>query len=936
MRCFLGASSPALPAAARWLVESLPGGPAALGDALVVVPGGRAQRRLMEMLIEQAEGRAIEPPTIVTLGGLARRLLPAGGPAVAGELASLLAWASVLREAEPAVLGALVPMAPGRDDWPGWWSLGQRVLEATDALGAQLLSLQDAADRLSGSIDADRWFALAALDRRYHALLAERGLVDAHQARRDAIAKGACEHGGPVVLVATADLQPVHERMLACLDASRSPVFSLVFADASDAEGFNAWGGLVGSYWSARPPRIADAGLSFVDRPGDQAAAVLSVVGDWADADADAVSADAITVGLGDAALVGPVARTLGFAGLPVRHAAGKPVSASRPALLLRALGAFADGLRFDSLAALLRHPDIERHIAGHADAPTASWLTLLDRYATDHLAARPAGGWLGDPQTVRALDAVYQAAKSLLPEPVNAQRPLDAWAGPIGSALSAVYGGRRLSRHAEEDRPVVAALETIGIVLEQIGALDDSQTPHCTFSQAVALVLDRVAGQSIPEPGGTPAIELVGFLELLLDDAPYLVVAGMNEQHVPEPPRHSALLPEGVAQALGLPGDAHRLARDGYALSAILGSRAASGVHLVAGRRSIEGDPLLPSRLLLGGGDDTLARRIGSFVEEQGDARAPAPTLLTPGKHDRFLIPRPVLPDRPITRLSVTAFRDYLACPYRFYLKHVLRLETLGDRALEMPAPRFGSLAHRALQALASRDAGTLEDAEAIASRLGSALDHAFTASFGHDPPIAARLQLEQLRYRLESFAPLQARMVREGWRITEHERAYETTVHVDGEPFTIKGQVDRIDRHERGGLRVIDYKTSDQARSPEQTHRKTQRGVRVWTDLQLPLYLDLLAGHGVDRSTELGYLNLPKKTGDTSFVAAPWGEDDLESARQTRDHVIRQVRAGVFWPPSGSPGYDDGLAGLCGDAAADREGLIRASAAADGGASP
>jgi inactivated superfamily I helicase len=927
-RWFLGASSPALPAAVRWLTEALPGGSAALGEALIVVPGGRAQRRLMELLAEHAQGEPLVPPTIVTLGGMARRLLPAGGSAVAGELASLLAWSSVLREAEPGLLAEFIPNAPGRDDWPGWWALAEQIAHAADELSAQLLSFQDAAERLADQSEAGRWSALAELDRRYHALLAERGWVDAHAALRDAIETGACEHDAPVVLVATADLQPVHERALSCL---ASPVHALVFADESDAAGFDRWGGLVDAYWSARPQRFGDAQLSFADRPSDQAAAVLSTIGGWAHA--HDTPADAITVGLGDASLAGPVGRTLAFAGLPVRHAAGKPVGKSRPVLLLKALADFADGLRFDKLAALLRHPDAERYVVRQSDASPASWLILLDRYASDHLAARPVGGWLGEPETARAMDAVYQSARSLLPEPVNAQRALDAWAEPIGQALSAVYGERRLNRHAEEDRPVVAALDAIGGVLEQLVALDAAHAPHCTFAQAVALVAKRVAGAAIPEPGGTPAIELVGYLELLLDDAPHLVLAGMNEQHVPQPPRHSALISEGVRRELGLPGDTHRLARDGYALSAILGCRAESHTRLVAGRRTSDGEPLLPSRLLLAADDDTLVRRVSDFVDEQGESEISASTMLTPGKSDRFLIPRPAVPDKPITTLSVTAFRDYLACPYRFYLKHVLRLQALDDQALEVPATHFGTLAHRALQTLAAPDARAIDDAEALAARLSSALDRAFTKAFGHDPPVAARVQLEQLRYRLSSFAPLQAKLVREGWRITEHERAYETTIEVDGKPFTIKGQVDRIDRHESGAYRVIDYKTADSAKSPEQTHRKTVDGARVWSDLQLPLYLDLLAGQGVDRSAELGYINLPKKTGDTSYVAAGWSADELESASETRDFVIRQVRAGVFWPPGDPPNFDDGLAGICGDAAMDRPGLVRASRRDGGG---
>jgi len=91
-------------------------------------------------------------------------------------------------------------------------------------------------------------------------------------------------------------------------------------------------------------------------------------------------------------------------------------MAGSRPVVLLRALGEFSGGLRFDKLAALLRHPDAEGWVARESGGPTRPWLSLLDRYATDHLAARPVGGWLGNEKEVEAMEHVYRAAVSLLP----------------------------------------------------------------------------------------------------------------------------------------------------------------------------------------------------------------------------------------------------------------------------------------------------------------------------------------------------------------------------------------------------------------------------------------------------------------------------------------------------------------------------------------
>eukprot|EP00752_Nemacystus_decipiens_P013504 g11962.t1 len=522
---------------------------------------------------------------------------------------------------------------------------------------------------------------------------------------------------------------------------------------------------------------------------------------------------------------------------------------------------------------------------------------------------------------------AQRSAGKAIVPPRVVTVGGLGDRLLPADSALvlREVYGDQTLQRYAEADRPLVVALEQVMATLQSLVKIEPSLAPHCSFAQAVTLVISQVAGQAIPDPGGKPAIELVGYLELLLDDAPRLVIAGMNEQHVPEPPRVSPLLPEGVRRSVGLADDAHRLARDGYALSTMLASR--DGMRLIVGKRSADGDPLLPSRLLLKTDDETMVRRVRDFTAEPEEPASSTPTLLTPGKHDRFVMPMPLLPDEPITSLPVTAFRDYLACPYRFYLKHVLRLDTLDDNAVEVSARGFGTLAHEALRVLAGEDMRAVTDERLIADRLSSALDTAFKRRFGSEPPVAARVQREQLRYRLQAFAPKHAETVKAGWRIEHEEKTRTAKVMVDGQPFTIRGQIDRIDKHPEHGWRLIDYKTADTAKGPAKTHRKKVDGVEQWADLQLPLYLDLAADLGVDRSAQLGYINLPKKVSDAQyglFDLAGWDADLLEQARERRDVVIRQVRAGVFWPPSEPPVFDDGLRQLCGDE------VVRASAGA------
>ena len=60
----------------------------------------------------------------------------------------------------------------------------------------------------------------------------------------------------------------------------------------------------------------------------------------------------------------------------------------------------------------------------------------------------------------------------------------------------------------------------------------------------------------------------------------------------------------------------------------------------------------------------------------------------------------------------------------------------------------------------------------------------------------------------------------------------------------MTLHGRIDRIDQRD-GQWAILDYKTGDTARTPQETHFKSNE----WVDLQLPLYLKLAQTLGIER---------------------------------------------------------------------------------------
>ena len=196
----------------------------------------------------------------------------------------------------------------------------------------------------------------------------------------------------------------------------------------------------------------------------------------------------------------------------------------------------------------------------------------------------------------------------------------------------------------------------------------------------------------------------------------------------------------------------------------------------------------------------------------------------------------------------------------------------------------------------------------------------------YGAELTLPLIVQLESARQRLARAAEVQAEQRAAGWVIEHVERKFELALGA----IVVSGKIDRVERHAgTGAVRVIDYKTSDKGLPPLAAHVRSVRGEEiapdwarftmggkelVWTDLQLPLYLEALAGEfGVMAGA--GYFNLPKAVSDTALV--PWEDYDAAwrvAARRCAEGVAAGVTAEIFWPPAEvlPRDEDDAFAGL------------------------
>jgi len=354
---------------------------------------------------------------------------------------------------------------------------------------------------------------------------------------------------------------------------------------------------------------------------------------------------------------------------------------------------------------------------------------------------------------------------RSLLPEYLHVRKPLPDWSEPIAAVLRSVYAAVSLETDDEPTSRLGNALGMIGNALRDQSMLPVglALTPSMTFGDAIRFTLSRLSDQVIARESMADAIELLGWLELQLDDAPVLIVTGFNERNIPQSSHGDGLLPDGIASDLGLMDNDRRYARDAAALTAILHSR--DSVTLIAARQGAEGDPLMPSRLWLRCNREHLPARVTRFYPKERPLRI-TPIAWPCAPANQLLIPAPLPPATPMTRLPVTAFRTYLDCPYRFYLKYILKMQTVSDAVVELDARQFGILIHDVLGAFGKSGLTQSTDADAVFRLLESNLAELSVARFGEDPPAAVLIQVEQIRQRLLAFARWQVEEVAKGWR--------------------------------------------------------------------------------------------------------------------------------------------------------------------------
>lgn len=936
-RHFLGSDRPALAAAVEYLRATFAGPDKLdLSRVVVVLPGRRAGRRLLELLSDSRNTtcRDVRPPRIVTFDRLPELLYPLLRPA-ADELTQLLVWWKAVTGFSGDELSAVLPHPPRQDAFNAWLAVCESLRRQHTELAGEGLDFEDVLKTLKSineTPEADRWACLHRIQQAYLSRMDDAGLWDLQTARIQAVRRRECRTDFSIVLLATTDMNGIMRSMLKAIEDC---VSVLIHADSAKAELFDEFGCVRPERWQSRELLIPDEVVRIAGSPEEQADRVLSELRLL-----QPVATDEVTIGVADESLHPVLRQKLAASGTAVNLPVGRPLSKSRPWQLLDAVSRHLGSARedqapgFATLNDLVRHPDlygwmdqgIQRIAVCERDhdasaIPHVLWLNELDAYCADHLQAAPGvvlgSGWrrrvveatcsaverwlllllddagsetppaamVADRKSQRQLDFEQGAAlpQKSLRRLTEIRRTPAEWSAGIMRLLHAIYSEKVMTGVSGEAAGGTAlCLSSLRELHDHLQEISPEIQPRCNVMQALQFLLGRIEDTTMPPEWSETGVELMGWLDLPLDDAPFLILTGFNDGAVPATSGGDAFLPNRVRQLLGLNDNQRRYARDACALEAVLTGRR---TILVMGRADAAGNPLTPSRLWFACDSAAAVRRIGQFYSpesEDPEANSTDVNVVTESAAGSgFIIPKPAAGALQPKVLAVTAFRDYLQCPYRYFLRRELNLQFIPDDVRELDAASFGNLIHDVLNAFGESPVRGAADTDVILDFLMQELQRLARLQFGRSRSATVSVQLRMVEARLAAFAVWQATHAAEGWRILMTEQKVQSPGFQDlqGRELILEGRIDRIDRHlESGEHLVLDYKTSEQPSTPEKTHRSNG----VWRDLQLPLYRLLVRSLGIRGTVRLGYVLLPGDSGQTGLAMAEWTDADLDAAEE------------------------------------------------------
>ena len=802
--------------------------------------------------------------------------------------------------------------------------------------------------------EIDRWKYFSKIKENYLSILDENNLWDVQVARRYALAfkqPGDFEIDFDIILAGIVDLNQVQK---AILDQVSDRVTVLIYAPKTQGdndERFDKYGALNVEYWSKDLScPLSDDQIIQVEKPEEQAYCAFEFIRQLS----NNFTPDQITIGAPDDKMIPFIQAAAEELGLQIDNSVGQPVTSTAPYALLQALLELLETSSFESFANLVRHPAVYAVISSVTTGSRKDLLSAIDNYQLEYFSydipsdddiKRGLHNTYPDSDIHQDIDLVGRAMEEIRTWLASLLSKKEAGSKDLRKIIELLskkeiepkdlqqFVENIFKKFPDEDDGYSVVVKTIIKSSEKLGNISKDFTGKLTLKSVLKLILMRMQSFSLSngsensdalddeqdesdQKSSKPMIHVAGWLELVWDRAPVLAILSLNEGVVPQSINANLFLPNELRKELGILDNNRRFARDAYALKMMAASKSRQNLLAIFSKSDTKGKATLPSRLLFN--KDRYISQANVFFDndapltkyklKQPDSDAFNPALSS--RADAYQWAEKNLSGNVfkgvVKSISATRFKDYIECPFRFFLTNVAGIQQ-NDYALnELPATSFGTIIHQVLNEWANKELVSgnnnwRPEPDQLSDQLYEMVDKLFKRMFPASVLPGIVIQKEIIKQRLRAFAEFQHTW--EGKIIAVERDLNQIVSFKDNEEMTLMGRIDRIDLLPNGDIVLLDYKTSGTGKNPKSDHIKKGD----WINLQLPIYrrlflanMDLFSDYiQKETNVRVGYVNISKEK-IAKFEDPQWEDSDFESALEAAEDIMEKIHNGIFWPPA------------------------------------
>jgi len=857
-------------------------------DVMIVLPGSRSGRRLLEILCEKLaiENALFSPPQFLTPGKFCEFLINFPEiDKIASDVEEIFAWILALENENEALKTLLnKPVVENYNYLP----FAIAIRQIYNELAGDLIFFDNVAKIThDNGRETERWLALHEIYKAYFKILESNGIIDKTSAITKALQPTTCseseaargkivesletfKHTNNIYVVGVVDMFERFRAALNCLSDK------ITIISHGEKEWFDDEGGLCPDINVKNTDDLSDK-VKFCESYSEQSAEIVNFLRGL---EKDKYSCRDIVISAPDDDIRRPLKQHLTEAEVPTHDSIGSIFGQTELGILLKSLTDYLNEKTVKTFLNLICHPVIERYIF-RSEEEFAIFIKYFQRFASEHILELTDSKMFNEKPEQKEIIVKIENLIAPLCEKSTIKKSVEN----INELLSEIYNINKNDQPAAYPAIPMFHLEAIKKWRELSDRILSSGIEikeKSDSTKTIKLMCQLLSGEKLAPIAEKEAVDIIGWLEVPLEDAPIVVLTGMNEGIVPESRLSHVFLPNSLRKSLGIQNDSSRLNRDRYYLRTIVES--AEKILITAGKYSANQDPLLPSRLLLDVSEKNQAKLFERFYKPTDKTSETDRIIQTDGFELTGSSELELSLDEEINELAVTRFKDFIECPYRFYLKQK-NIYPCKELTKEMPASQFGTVVHNVLEQFGKSKLANSEDPNIIRSKLKELLDKGIERKFGENPHPAVLIQRDSMLKRLNVLAEKQAKRAKNGWKIKETEKE----IIIELAEYKIKGKIDRIDEKMTQKC-IIDYKTGE-VKNVKSEHYNKNTG---WINLQLPLYAYWGKKNNNEKIPVTAYFSIQKDTSEIKLLEYEWSEEEIDEAVEEAVNIFKKINSG------------------------------------------